>query len=304
MTFYQSLAVTLGSELGSTITAQLVAFKITKYALLFTAIGFYAALFSKTKKYKSIANTILGFGLLFLGMDIMSKALEPLKYYQPFLDMMTAVENLSLGILLGVIFTMIIQSSGAISGITVAMAMSGTITLGQAIPINLGASIGTCITTGLGSLTLNREAKRVAYIHTLFQTVGVIIVFLFLNIPFAGENLWLYSVKWITQKLAGTDDLSRQIAMAHTMAPVINHLLIFSTLNFWVKLLEKIYPVKDADRPFGPMHINDNLLDTPAVALIQTRKEILRVAEIIQSMLKDSLQVFKKKDIKMIEKIS
>jgi phosphate:Na+ symporter len=143
MTFHQTIAVTMGAEVGSTVTAQLVAFKITKYALIFVAIGFFTALFVKSKQVKGIGNAILGFGILFLGMDIMSKALEPLRTYQPFLTMMTKVETPIVGLLVGLFFTLLIQSSGATSGIVIAMALSGTITFEQAVPINLGATIGT-----------------------------------------------------------------------------------------------------------------------------------------------------------------
>ncbi len=166
MTFHQSLAVTLGAELGSTVTGQLVAFKITKYSLIICAIGFFISLIAKTKNTRNIAYSILGFGILFLGLDLMSKALSPLRSHPLFIETMKKVESPIIGILVGLIFTMVVQSSAVTSGIVVMMAMAGSITLEQAIPLNLGASIGTSITAFLASLTLNREAKRVAYSHT------------------------------------------------------------------------------------------------------------------------------------------
>lgn len=304
MTFQQSLAVTLGSELGSTITAQLVAFKITKLALVFVAGGFFASLIWKTKKARAICGSVMGFGLLFLGMDIMSKALEPLRSYGPFLDMMKTIEQPVLGILFGMVFTMIVQSSGATSGITVAMAMNGSMTLAQAIPINLGASLGTCITAVIGSMALNRDAKRTAYIHILFQLAGVAMVFIFLQIPWKTGNLWVTFTRWFTLKFAGTDDPARQIAMAHTLMPLINHFFIFPTLVLWVKLLDAFYPPRDIEKPFGPEHINDALLDQPEIALEQARKEIIRVGGIVRGMVSDCITVFEKMDQKLAEQIS
>lgn len=296
MTFYQSIGVTLGAELGTTITAQIVAFRITKYALLITAIGFFWSLIAKTKKQQEIGNTILGFGVLFLGMDIMSKTLSPLRQYQPFLNIMTAIEIPILGILLGLIFTMIIQSSSATSGIVVAMALSGTITLKQAIPINLGASIGTSITAILGSLALNRDAKRAAYVHTISQTIGVIIVFILMSIPYKGENLWLWFVTWFTKTIAGTEDVPRQIAMAHTLMPLIKTPFMFLILKPFSNFLLKIYPSKEEEKPFGPIYISDTLLDTPDIALSQAKKETSRLGKIVFEMLDNAINCFDKSE--------
>lgn len=304
MTFHQSLAVTLGSELGSTITAQLVAFKVTKYALLFIAAGFFGSLIWKTRRAKSVCMSILGFGLLFLGMDIMSKALEPLRSYAPFLKMMTTIEQPILGILFGMVFTMIVQSSGATSGITVAMAMNGSMTLGQAIPINLGASVGTCITAVLGSMALNREAKRTAYIHIIFQLLGVAMVFIFLMIPMNGTNVWMVFVEWFTRKVIGTTDTARQIATAHTLMPLVNHVFLFPTLGLWVKLMDFFYPPREVEKPFGPDFIDDANLDRPDFALEQSAREILRVGDIVKGMLEVTLRVFKKKDGKLADQVS
>ena len=143
LTFQQSLAVTLGAELGSTFLPQLVAFpSITKFSTIIIAVGFFSSIATKTKKGKHTAMTILGFGLLFMGMDMMSGSLKPLRSYQPFLNLMMKVEAPILGIIVGVLFTMIIQSSGATTGLTIAMAMAGTISLEQAVPIKSWGSSG------------------------------------------------------------------------------------------------------------------------------------------------------------------
>jgi len=298
MTFQQSLAITLGAELGSTFLGQLFAFpKITKLATLFIAVGFFAYLIVSSKKRKSAANTLLGFGLLFLGMDMMSIAMAPLRGWKPFLDAMKAVEAPELGILLGLVFTMIIQSSGATSGIVIAMAIAGSINLYQAVPINLGASIGTCITAILGSLTLNREAKRTAYIHVVFQTIGVFIAYILLHIPYGGENVYIFLTKKITYLLTGSmDNLPRQIAMAHTLMPVINHIFLFPLLPWIVKAFNRIFPPMPPKEEFGVQYLNESILSEPAIALFQAKKEILRMVPIIEGMLETSQNIFNYRD--------
>jgi phosphate:Na+ symporter len=305
MTFQQSLAVTLGAELGSTFLPQLVAFPaITKFASLFIAIGFFTLIFVKTKRSKHIAMTVFTFGLLFLGMDMMSASLKPLRSFEPFIRLMQSVETPILGILLGLVFTMIIQSSGATTGITIAMALAGTISLEQAIPINLGAAVGTCITAVLGSVTLNWEAKRSAYIHILFQLIGVIWVYILLMIPFQGERFFIWGVKWFTLNVLGTDSLARQIAMAFTFMPLINHIIIFPNLNLVVKLFNKIFPEREAVKPFGPEYLSDSIIGQSAsLALMAARKEMIRVGELVQGMIQDMKNSFRSKDPAVIDRI-
>jgi phosphate:Na+ symporter len=304
MTFGQSLAVTLGAELGSTFLGQLVAFpSITKLSTIIIAAGFFSSLLTKTKRRRSVAKTVFGFGLLFLGIDMMSKSLEPLRSFQPFLDLMARIDNPLLGILIGLVFTMIVQSSGATSGLTIAMAVSGTITLAQAVPINMGAAIGTCITAVIGSLALNREAKRAAYIHILFQTIGVIIVYILLLIPFRGDQLWLYLTKVFTSRVLGTESLARQIAMAHTFMSVVNHLFIIPMLPLIVRFFNKIYPPMEVEEPFGVKYINDTLIDSPDLALEAAKKEILRGVAMAKEMFDDSVSMFQTRDIQKLKEI-
>lgn len=305
LTFQQSLAVTLGSELGSTFLGQLVAFPaITRLSTIIIAAGFFSSLLTKTKRRKSIAKTILGFGILFLGMDMMSKSLVPLRSYEPFLDLMARIENPILGVIIGLLFTMIVQSSGATSGLTIAMAMSGTITLSQAVPINMGAAVGTCITAVLGSLALNREAKRTAYIHIVFQSIGVVLVFILLSIPFRGDRLWLVIAKEFTSKVLGTESLARQIAMAHTFMSVINHIFIIPMLPLIIKFFNRIYPPMEIEKPFGVKYINDSLIETPELALKLAKKEIVRGVEIVKEMFDDSVAVFETRDMEKVREIN
>jgi phosphate:Na+ symporter len=186
---------------------------------------------------------------------------------------------------------MIVQSSGATSGLVIAMGIAGTVNLAQAVPINLGASIGTCITAVLGSLALNREAKRTAYIHAVFQTIGVLIVYALLLIPFQGDRFWLVAVRWVTRVLFGSESLARQIAMAHTMMPILNHLFVFPALPLIVGLFNLVFPSKEPEHVFGPIHINDGLVGQPQIALEQSRKEIGRAAGIVEQMMQRSYEI-------------
>ncbi|MBU0926776.1 MAG: Na/Pi cotransporter family protein [Spirochaetes bacterium] len=298
MTFRQSLAVTLGAELGSTFLGQLFAFpKITKIATLFVALGFFAFLVAKNKRRKAVANAVLGFGLLFLGMDMMSGAMEPLRGSALFLDAMARIEVPILGILVGLLFTMVVQSSGATTGLVIAMALSGTITLEQAVPINLGASIGTCITAILGSLSLNREAKRSAYVHVLFQTIGVAIAFVLLSIPFAGGRLYIEMAKWMASLVSGSrEDLPRQIAMAHTLMPIVNHIVIIPLLPLIAAAFDRLVPPAPQKEAFGPEFLSEAMLSEPSVALYQVKKELLRMAAIAAEMLAASERLLSSRD--------
>ncbi|MBI9102320.1 MAG: Na/Pi cotransporter family protein [Spirochaetales bacterium] len=306
MTFQQSLAVTLGAELGSTFLPQLVAFpSITKFASFIIALGFIFLITMKTKRGKDIGMTVFTFGLLFLGMDMMSSSLKPLRSFEPFIILMRNIETPILGIFLGLFFTMIIQSSGATTGITIAMAIAGTITLEQAVPINLGAAVGTCITAVLGSLTLNWEAKRSAYIHIVFQLIGVIWVFILLSIPFRGDRFYIWFVKWFTQTVLQTDSVARQIAMAFTFMPIINHIIVFPNLNSIVKLFNKILPEKDAPKPFGAKYIHKKMIQKSInLSLVMAKKEILRVSDLIQAMILEMKSAFRSKDLTIINKIN
>jgi len=175
MTFVQSLGVILGADIGTTVTAQLIAFKLTDYALLMIAVGFGLTMFAKNESQKHIGEAILGFGILFFGMKLMSDAMRPLRSYQPFIDVLRGLENPIFGLLAGTIFTALIQSSSAFAGIIIVLAQQGVLTLEAGIPLIFGANIGTCITAGLASIGTTRNAKRVALAHVIFKIAGVLL---------------------------------------------------------------------------------------------------------------------------------
>jgi phosphate:Na+ symporter len=184
MSLSQTIGVILGADIGTTITAQIVAFKVTKYALLLLAIGFGMLFISKREKIQQYGYMVMGLGMIFFGMGVMKEAMEPLRTYQPFIDLMANMSNPLWGILVAAFFTALIQSSSATMGVIIVLAMQGLITLQAGIALALGANIGTCVTAGLASLGKPREAIRVAMSHVLFKIIGVLIMLPFIG-PFA-----------------------------------------------------------------------------------------------------------------------
>ena len=173
MSMSQSVAVIIGANIGTTITAQILAFKVTKIALPLIAGGFLMSFTAKRENWRQIGMIILGLGLVFYGMSIMSTALNPLRSYDPFIQFMISMQNPLLGAAVGALFTAVVQSSSATTGILIVMASQGLIGLESAIAIALGANIGTCVTAGLATIGKPREAVRAAVVHTLFQRAGV-----------------------------------------------------------------------------------------------------------------------------------
>lgn len=305
LTFYQSMAVTMGAEIGSTVTTQLIAFNVSSYAAFIAGVGFFATLFVRTRKARYVCDALIGFGLLFVGIHIMTEMIMPLRDQGSFQNILNYSSNPLLGIGAGLLLTLIIHSSAATTGIVIVLAMAGTLTLPQSIAINLGAQIGTCFTAILGAVGRGREGKRVALWHTVHQTLGVALVYPFLVLVHCnGEPCWIYFVKWFTHTFFFSDDLSRQIAMAHTLAAVVNAVFFLPLLPLMNRLMLAILPARETEKPFGPQYIDDGLLATPALALEQARREIVREGEIILEMMNDAMAVFASRNVRMCETVS
>jgi len=293
MTFVQSLGVILGADIGTTITAQLIAFKLTDYALLMIAIGFFLTMFSNKDSTKYIGEAILGFGLLFFGMKLMSDAMKPLRTFLPFINMLRGLENPMLALIVGTIFTALIQSSSAFTGIIIVLAQQGLLTLDAGIPLVMGANIGTCITAGLASIGTSREAKRVALAHVLFKVGGVALFILWIPV-FADIIRWISPVSSGTglEKLAA--ETPRQIANAHTIFNVSLAFIFLPFTTFFANTIIKIYPEKKEEKGVQPItwHLDDGAISTPALAIDLARSEILRMTKILGRMLEAIIQPF------------
>jgi len=295
MTFSQSLGIILGASIGTTITAQLIAFKITDYALLIVGIGVLIRILAYTKKLKNIGSGILGFGILFLGMWLMSDSMFPLRTYRPFIELLLHLENPIMGILIGTIFTALIQSSGAFIGIIIVLGSQGLITLEAAIPLLLGSNFGTSITAILASINSSREAKRVAFAHSLFKILGLLLFAWW--IPTFADLIRTFSPMTgldITSP-DNYDALPRQIANAHTFFNIILTIILLPGINIAAKVITKIFPDIQEDEEeehFKTKFLEDNLISTPALALSLTKAEIIRMAVKVKIMIEEILPLF------------
>jgi phosphate:Na+ symporter len=282
----QSVPLIMGANIGSTFTAQILAFKVTKLALPMVAGGFLMSFVSKHELRREIGNIILGLGLVFYGMSVMSGAMKPLRSYEPFIDFMLSMENPLIGVMIGAVFTGIIQSSAATTGIVIVMAGQGLIGLESAIAIALGANIGTCMTAGLACIGKPREAVRAATVHVLFNVAGVLI-WIALIPQLAQLAEWISPVKG---DLTGAERLAaeapRQIANAHTLFNVVNTFIFVGFSTQFARLVEWLIPDRPitVDAKFLPKHLDDALISTPSIALDAARHEIGRLGRLVQEM--------------------
>lgn len=288
MTLAQSVGVIMGANIGSTVTAQLIAFKVTKAALLMIAVGFSVLFTSKRESFRQYGGMLMGLGLVFYGMSVMSDAMAPLRSYQPFLDVMQTMENPFIGILVAALFTGLIQSSAATTGIVIVMASQGFVNLPTGIALAFGANIGTCATALLASIGKPREAVRAAVVHILFNFAGVL-VWLGL-IPQLAEFVRLISPQHaeLTGATRLAAEVPRQIANAHTLFNVANTLIFIGLAGQFARLAEWLV----RDRPLGEealvvraKYLDDELLATPSLALDRVRLETLNMGERVQDMM-------------------
>ena len=272
LAFSQALGVILGSNIGSTVTAQIVAFKVTDYALLLIAAGALMSLFSKKDTVKNLGYVILGFGLLFYGMKVMSDTMKPLRSDPAFNSILTSFENPFLGILAGAIFTALVQSSSATTGIVITLASGGSITLEAGIPLIFGANLGTCITALLAGLNASRDAKRVAVAHITFNLIGVLL-FCFWIPTFAD---------WVSQT---SQNIPRQIANAHTFFNIIASIVFLPFTGYIAKAIIHYFPDKELDRNIekpAVLHLDESLLDQPTAAINNAQAEIKGVVGLME----------------------
>ncbi len=287
MSLSQTIGVILGSNIGTTITAQIVAFKVTKYALLLVAIGFGMLFASKKEKIQQYGYMIMGLGMIFFGMGVMSGAMKPLRTYQPFLDMMTQMSNPVLGILVAALFTALIQSSSATTGVIIVLAMQGLISLKAGIVLSFGANIGTCVTAFLASIGKPREALRVSIVHVLFNVVGVVIF-----LPFIGPFVkFVVSIspspaEGLTGLQAAASVLPRQIANAHTIFNATCALVFLPFVTYFARIVYRLVPDKPLPEveEIQPKYLSDMLFETPSLALDAARHEIKRMGKRVDLM--------------------
>ncbi len=284
MTLNQAIGVIMGANVGTTVTAQLVSFNLEAVAPFAVAIGMVAYVINKGPKTRDYAEILIGFGILFVGMVYMKDAVKPLREIEAFQNMLISFgTNPILGIFVGFMLTLLLQSSSASIGILVALAVEGVLPLESALPILYGDNIGTCTTALLSSIGASKNAQRAAIMHLTFNVIGTIIFVAFLNGPI---------IYVVTQLDPGV--VSRQIANAHTLFNVTNVIIQLPFSALIVKLAEKLVP--EGKKPVEEIHtitkLDKRMLSTPAIALESAYKECLNMGNVAMTSLKNSVDGF------------
>ncbi|MBE0537962.1 MAG: Na/Pi cotransporter family protein [Phycisphaerae bacterium] len=310
LTLRQAICVVFGANVGTTVTAWIVSltqyegFKITEYALPAVAIGFLMQILGKSRKMRSSGNVLVGFAILFIGLSFMKDAFAGLEENPRIVQWLAAMGGRPLiALAAGLLITMIIQSSSAAIAIFQMMALGGAfgedwpIVLNVAIPFMLGSDIGTTITAQIASLQTNVAAKRTAWAHTLFNVIGVALV-----LPFFYTGLFTKAVMAISWWELGPTTILSTIAVANTMFK-FGCSAVFLPLSGQVEtLVKRIVRPRDGEIMMQPVVLEARLLDTPAIALEQSRREILRMAKRARAALNSAVDGYMTGDLKLIDK--
>lgn len=271
MNLTQAIGVIMGANIGTTVTAQLVSFDLNGMAPISLGIGIILYLFASKPKIKNIAEILIGFGILFTGMDFMKNAVEPLAEYKGFTDLLVGFgEHPLLGLLLGFGITAIVQSSSASMGMLIALASQGLVPLNAALPILYGQNIGTCVTSLISSVGASRNAKRAAVMHLIFNILGTAVFLIILNKPV---------VTLVTNMNPG--DVARQIANTHTLFNIISVIILLPFTKFIISLATKLVPDKagEEDESKAIKYLDDRIVETPSIAVASVVKETLRMGK-------------------------
>ena len=310
MSLSQAIGVILGADIGTTITAQIVAFPVKKYALLLVAGGFLMTFTSRKEDIRQYGVLIMGLGMIFFGMAVMSGAMKPLRSYEPFIELMQNVSNPLIGILVSTAFTALVQSSSATMGIVIVLASQGLISLEGGVALALGANIGTCATAGLAAIGKPREAVRVAVAHVTFKIAGVLLIVWFIP-PFADL---VRSISPAAEHLTGMDrlaaDTPRQVANAHTLFNVGIAFLFLPFAGVFARFCEWVVPdrplteAEELDARYEPKYLDQVLVDTPALALERAQLEIGRLGDRVGDMYEAFLEPTFAHDTARLEEIA
>lgn len=303
MTLNQAVGVVMGANIGTTITAQLIAFNIGQYAFLFVILGVTLLFIRKSKTMEHWSQILIGFGLLFVGLNVMGNSVSPLQNSITARNLMIRLaSNPILSVLVGTCFTMLIQSSSASIGIVMVLASTGLIPFEGALYLVFGDNIGTTITAWLAALSTGNTAKRVAMVHTLFNVFGTII---FGILTYLG--IYTLLINWITPgNVYAGQNIARHIANGHTMFNVINMILFLPFANQLANLATKIIPPDKVETiSLGePKHLNYTIISNSDLAINQSIKEMREMLRLVRMELMLAYQAFKEKDYKKQMRVS
>ncbi|KPU54994.1 Na/Pi cotransporter family protein [Bacillus wiedmannii] len=291
MTLRQAIGVIMGANIGTTVTAFIIGIKIGEYALPIMAVGAILLFFFKNKKVHSVGQVVFGFGMLFFGLELMSAGMKPLRSLESFQELMVSMsDNPILGIIVGTVFTLIVQSSSATIGILQELFGQGAIDLQAALPVLFGDNIGTTITAVLAAIGTSIAARRAALVHVIFNIIGTLI-FTIILIPFTSL------IQYFQTSLNLNPEMT--IAFAHGTFNVTNTIIQFPFIAVLAWIVTKIIRGEDSSINFKPQHLNPIFIEqSPAIALTEAQKEIIRMAEFSLHGLKEANQFLNTQDKK------
>lgn len=271
MNLAQAVGVIMGANVGTTVTGIMIAFKLSSIAPVAVFLGVVLMSFCKKNNQKHIGQIIAGFGILFMGMEMMSTAMEPLRTSEAFTSMMTSFRNPLLGVLVGMLFTAIIQSSSASVGVLQALGAAGALTLPSAIYIIYGQNIGTCVTALLSSVGTNKTARRTAIVHLMFNVFGAIL-FIIITMALPFEDL--------VMRLAPNDPVV-QISIVHVIFNLVTTAILLPLSNVLIKTACKVIPGEELEKQgMSLTYLDSRILNTPPIAVAQVIKEVERMGEV------------------------
>ena len=290
----QAIGVVLGANIGTTVTAQMIAFKVQDYALPLIGVGVVLKLFAKKEKIVYLGEALMGFGLLFFGLATMKDAFSFMKGSQAVLDFFASFEGKPLlALVVGTVFTMLMQSSSVTVGVTMVLASTGLISFPTSVALILGDNIGTTITALLASIGTNITARRTARAHMLFNVIGVFYIYILLD-PF------ISLVKWVSPE---SSDISRLIANAHTIFNVVNTIIFLPLIGVLAKIVTIMVPGEEEKVEFHLKYLDGKVVSTPSIAIGEARNETIRMSQISLEMLDECMRALFDGDMKRLENV-
>jgi phosphate:Na+ symporter len=292
ISFENTLGVIFGANIGTTATAQIIAFRLTKYGLIIFALGFFLSFISKKESLRALGRGTMGFGLIFVGMQFMESSVAGLKNSPYFMSLFVKLSQKPiLGVLIATVFTGIEQSSSVTVGIVQALGAEKLLTLQAAFALVIGANIGTTVTALIASIGTNVQARRAAVSHLLFNLIGAII-FLIIFKPY---------VNLISKT---SSDLVRQIANAHTLFNVVCTILFLPFINKFAKLVKKLVPGEEVIIEGGTKFIDKRLLNMPSFAVDALHKEVLHMMDIVKQNIEALYLMMNKNNTRITQQIN
>ena len=299
MNLYQAAGVIFGSNIGTTVTALLVSFKLEKIAPIILFAGVAVVMFSKNQMLKKLADIVIGFGILFMGLSSMSSSMGTMKDSQAVLDAFASLRSPFLAVLLGLVITAVVQSSSVVVSIMVLLANQGLMGLEMCMYITLGSNIGACTSAVLASLNGKKDAKRAALIHVLFNIIGTVVMYIFFAVD-------VEAFVGFMSKLAGSD-AGRVVAFSHLFIKIIQVIIMTPFIGPIVKLTKAIIPGEDAKvgyrESFRLKYIGDKVVLNPATAVVEVIKEVDRMASLAEENLNRAMNALITLDEEDIEDV-